>query len=140
MSDLHARLLAAVAEQKRIAEEGSADDGWTRELVRDTHIAGQYTLWDVSPVDPTTRDPIGALHTDRRTADFYNAWSPAVALRWLAMAEKVLERHTADSAGSHRFCLPGCREGDCICGTSWPCDEIRDLADALGVPIEEEQK
>lgn len=62
---------------------------------------------------------------------------PADALLRYARDRKVLERHERDHIyDEYVWSCVRCTDGDCV-AVEWPCDDIRDLAESLGVPIEE---
>lgn len=72
----------------------------------------------------------------RATAAFIAAHNPSDAILRYTRDLAVLERHALSrSSASHAFCAPGCQGGDCSrCGSEYPCPDIHDLAESLGIP------
>jgi hypothetical protein len=136
-TDLHARLTAAVAAQKWVAEEAT-EGPWTVEphhrLVQGCRclscVEDQPSGYEIPELYSPPGHGVFPVFENEADANHAAAWNPAVALRWLAMAERDLARHKPRVAFSNPVCH--------FCMTFFPCEDIVDLADALGVPIEEE--
>jgi hypothetical protein len=134
MADLHARILAEIEEREQVARIASAGPwhlGFDEEAgmaIRDADedvIAFAYV-----PAD----DQHIALH------------NPADALRRYAHYRRILERHQPckdlnvwEHGESYPACTHGFDDEDDITDAIWwhRCSEIRDLAEALNVTLED---
>jgi hypothetical protein len=132
VTDLTSRITAALDEQQRLAEAATPGPWEARSYV----VAG-----------PRRAGVALALSIgDREVSDaaFIAANDPASVLRRVAAQRRVLERHQPEEYGEatefEGVTLPAL----VACGRCqdnfdqypvYPCDEIKDLADALGVDV-----
>lgn len=136
-ADLHSRLLAAVEEQKRVALAPYEGEPGAWRLGPPNMRHGTQNIVDAAG------DALAEVGTVM-DARFIVAWNPAVALRWLGYAEKVLARHKPRELSDIEMVVCDCCGWDLDAdGEGEPtdhCPSIRDLAEVLGVPIEEETR
>ena len=139
MTDLTSRITAALDEQQRLAEAARGDK-WT--VDRSEWSADRWSLQAVLGLD--LADPLGSLILDPEPALFIAANDPSSVLRRVAAQRRVLERHQPEEYGEatefEGVVLPAL----VACGRcqdnfnqypEYPCDEIKDLADAVGVDV-----
>lgn len=141
MTTLHERLLAAISERERLAREatpGPWHQSWSYDA--DEHGNADDSTEKHGVMGPDARDP-----EDRtwetvvadglpREADAAHiaANDPATVLRECDAWRRIVERH---------YPLPSSRCCACFSGydprkAPWPCDDIRDVAAALGVEVD----
>lgn len=124
MSTLHERLLAEIERRERTAL------GHSDEPEQWTYHAGDAVIRDGDGWEVTS-------DLAERHARHVELHDPADALRRYARDRKVLERHERDHIyDEYVWSCVRCTDGDLV-AVEWPCDDIRDLAESLGVPIEE---
>lgn len=77
--------------------------------------------------------------SEQRPVDalFIAANDPSWVLRDCEAKRRVLERHAPKRRGQYVRCASCCEPVTAFPDVEWPCDEIRDLAYALGVEVPE---
>lgn len=125
----HAQLLAEIERREALAQaaENRSPSPWEYQAIS-LYMNGESSgvLRDVNhgPQIGSTRFNVGP---------YVEAHDPADALRRYAHYRRILERHHAAIA------LGGDQEQCWWCAprtVEWPCTEIRDLAEALGVSVD----
>lgn len=153
MSDLHGRLLAAVNERLELARAATPGP-WT---VEDAYarVAGCRCLscYEDEPYGRMIPELDGPPRADTspvlydHDASFIAANDPATVIRHGERDLKVLERHHAVARDGSPvwasfdgtawcWCCTGMDAGRPMVGGAWPCDEIRDLAEAYGIEVQ----
>lgn len=123
---LYERLLAAVAERRRLAQEATPGP-WTVNEGDDyhcvEHLGDGHSVAEVQPCD----DHPGRVAPD---ATFIAANDPARILRACDRDAKVLQRHAPKKPLGNWI---GCIFCDDERAEAWPCDDARDLAEEYDV-------
>ena len=138
MADLHDRIRAAIEARRERARAAATDSAaeWYRyeRYVEAKHPHPQIFDADEEPVLWLAMDGTQAV------MDHIAAEDPAAVLRHVARDLKVLERHkqvVAEGWGKDALVCESTWMASDGWPIDWPCDDIRDLAEAYGVEIEE---
>lgn len=155
---LHSRLRAAIEEKLAIARAAAVlkpgvwialttHDGL--EFTGHSHVRAEETTPEKSTSRPVayniadqltlTRTAFNAKPepTPAKVASHIAAHGPAWAIRQHEAALRVLNRHQAIFMNPPAACQECSAQGGDI---DWPCVDVRDLADAYGVPVDTEEE
>jgi len=137
MTDLTSRITAALDEQQRLAEAATPGPWTTQDEYRPVQGRRCLSCFEDKPIGKSVPEIDGPPGADvsptmyEPDAAFIAANDPSSVLRRVAAQRRTLERHAPVEATMLKMLGPWCRR----CVGDWPCSEIDDLADAVGVDV-----
>lgn len=125
-TDIHDKIRSEVERRLGIARDAAEGD------TGEWYVGRKWNVAIAAPVDFNMAEPLAAYGVAIPFSEHIALHDPADAIRRYGYALKVLDRHTpaADEPHLCRWCFNSGDEQDYF---PWPCPEVTDLAESLGI-------